>query len=55
MFLHHVYSNSDLLNVLTLCPEKFHLLVSFAYILDPDQAQQNRMTKGIGLIWIQTV
>ena len=23
-----------------LCPQKFHLLVSFAYSLDPDQAKK---------------
>ena len=45
MFLYHIYSNSDSLSVLTLCPQKLHLLVSFAYSLDPDQAQQNRRTK----------
>ena len=44
--LYHIYSKRDSLNVLTLCPQKFHLLVSFAYSLDPDQAQQNHRTKG---------
>ena len=45
MFLYHIFSNSYSLSVLTLCPQKFQLMVSFAYSLDPDQAQQNHGTK----------